>query len=62
MLRAIIERNFMQEGGKPETFYETIEFESPEIERILTSGGRGEGCYDISKVVRVEIVRGDTNQ
>jgi hypothetical protein len=59
MLRAIIKRNFKQEGGEPEVHYETVEFESPEIEKILRSGGRGEGCYDVSSVFGIEIVRGE---
>ena len=57
MLRAIILHKSLSKHSQAQyEHYYTIEFEAPEIEAALQSGGIGEDCYDIHTAVGIEII------
>lgn len=58
MLRAII-RNKVKDkysGGEWENI-ETIDVNCPELESILSSGGYGDGGYQIAQLVGIEVLK-----
>ena len=55
MLRFILKQR-VKSGDDPEivTYY-TTNYDLPDLQRMLTRGGRGEGCYEVNELVGVEI-------
>lgn len=58
MLRFIIKRRICDKwsNGLTTEGFETVDIDVPELERILCSGGCGEGAYDIRDLAGVEIL------
>ncbi|MBM3299185.1 MAG: hypothetical protein FJY85_04445 [Deltaproteobacteria bacterium] len=61
MLRAILKRKQadMISGAQWERLY-TFDFDSPELERELQSGGRGDTGYDLTELVGIEMLHSIT--
>lgn len=57
MLRAIIKRNY-RDGhcNMQEESFETLDFDSPDLERVLCGGGRGPDGHDIRILIGVEVL------
>lgn len=58
MLRFIIERRMDNSYGAVTKHYETVDLDVPELERLLTGGGMGQGGpgYDLRDLFAVEVL------
>lgn len=62
MLRFIIKRIVHHEDGPYHAeFFETVDIDLPILESLLTRGGGGDGGYDESHLVGVEVLPASNN-